>query len=126
MTQNIGIEVENWRELNRAFKQVDASIYKNLGKGIKKAAEPMRDDATNRAVSGIANLGTRWSQMRIGSTARAAYMVPKAKRRDGTGRPNLAPMLYDLAMAPAFEAHETQILHDIENLVDEAILKAGF
>lgn len=123
-----GIEIEGLAELNRAFKKVDKTIYTGLGKAIKLAAEPMRQDAQARAVSGITNITPRWAAMRIGATVKGAYMVPKAKPGGGGGspRPNLAPMLYERAMAPSFEAHEHQIVGDIEVLLDLAITKAGF
>ena len=88
------IKVEGVERVVAGLKAVDKATKREVRAGIKEAALPVQQRSEELAVSNIRNIGDRWSRMRIGSRgASLAYVAPRARRRGGSPRPNLAPLL---------------------------------
>jgi hypothetical protein len=68
----------------------------------------------------------RWAEQRIGVTARTVYIVPRAKRRGGSGRPNLKGLLLGRAMEPALVAKTDEVEEAAVKMLDSLARKSGF
>lgn len=120
------VRVEGLRDLNRAFARLGAGVKKELVGELALAAEPVRAAAVELAVSGIRNIGPTWSQMRVGVTQSLVYVAPKARRRRGSPRRNLAPLLMDRAMQPALDENQAEVVGRLELMVDRLGGESGF
>lgn len=119
------VRIVGLRELSLKFKAFDGAVSKQLSLELKEAAEPVRAAAEHLAVAGITNIGDRWSQMRVGVTQQLVYVAPKTRRRRGSKRPNLAPLLLTKALEPALEENEPVILARAEAAIQKAKAEAG-
>lgn len=118
------IRIENLRELERAFKLYGRGMEKGLREAMESAAEPVRFDAQELAVSNISNIGIPWSRMRVGVTRRTAYVAPQQKGRrtrlrPNAGRPNLRGLLLDRAMEPALERNIPRVEREFADALDD-------
>lgn len=120
------VRVEGLRDLNRAFARLGAGVKKELVGELALAAEPVRAAAVELAVSGIRNIGPRWSQMRVGVTQSLVYVAPKSRRRRGSPRPNLAPLLMDRAMQPALDENKEEVVTRLGLMIDRLGGESGF
>jgi hypothetical protein len=117
------IRVEGLFEMQRAFGRIDKAVKKDMRKELVDVAEPVRAASTKNAVAGIRHIGGRWSGMRIGVTAKAVYVAPKAHRRGGSPRPNLRDLLQremDAALDENAEVIVARLDHWLGILGDEA------
>jgi hypothetical protein len=125
MTQTT-IRVTGLTELQAALKDISADAKKELRLTLKEAAEPVRSLAAAKAGAEIRNLGPRWGQMKVGATNKVVYVAPKSRRRGGSPRPNLAPLLMDRAMQPALDASAAGIYERVDLMLDVITRKHGF
>jgi hypothetical protein len=124
MPSTNAIRVKGLRELNRAFARADRDIRLGFRGALKDAAEPVRADAESLSRERIANIGDRWSRMRVGITTRVVYVAPREKgvtTRGGAAarRPNLAGLLMDRAMQPALDQNREQVVRSVERLLGD-------
>lgn len=115
---DVTIRVEGYRELSRAFKKLDSDLKRELPLGLREAAEPVKDLATRLADTQISNIGTVWDRMRIGVTTNAVYIAPASRRRGGSPRPNLSPLLLNQSMLPAVERSEGEVVRRLDVLLE--------
>jgi len=87
------VVVRGQQEVLRAFSGVEKDTKREMRKQLKQVAEPVRKLAEELAVGNITNIGSHWSRMRLGVTARAVYVAPTSRRAGGSPRPNLSPLL---------------------------------
>lgn len=122
------VRVKGLRELNRAFKNADADLRREFKKTLMEVAEPVRVRAEALAVSEIRNIGSEWSQMRIGATARTVYVAPKQRgnKMGPQKRPNLGVRLIEDAMEPALEENTELIVARLERMLDMVGITNGF
>jgi hypothetical protein len=121
-----GFRVEGLRELNRAFARASGDVKKGMRTELRKVAEPVKPVATGLAQANISNLGGgRWSEFRIGVTQSAVYIAPKARRKSGSPRPNLAPLLLKKSMIPAVKSKEGDIERGFEAWLESINHRAG-
>ena len=124
------VRVLGLRELTRAFSAVSDDMGRELTSELKEAAEPVRKEGEDLALSKITNMpaSPRWAVMRIGvSKAQGlVYMVPQARSRGGGKRPNLATKLMEQAMEPALEHNRAEIEGRVEELIDHIADRHGF
>lgn len=120
------VHVHGLRELNKAFGLMGKELKKELRDEIKNVGEPVRQAAEMKAVTGITNIGDRWSQMRLGVTSSVGYVAPKARRRGGSPRPKFAALLMNRAMIPALEQNEPQTIRRFEEMLDRLADRFGF
>lgn len=120
------IHVKGLRELNRAFAQVSKELKKEMRNELREAAEPARAKAESLAVANISNIGGYWSRVRLGVTQKSVYIVPKARRRGGSPRPNVGVLLLEQAYEPAVQESEPEIRDRLEGWLDDLAHKADF
>jgi hypothetical protein len=112
-----GVRVRGLRELEQAFARFGAAEKKMLTASLSAAVEPVRARAQELAASEIRNIGPRWQEMKVGVTTKLVYVAPRARRRRGSPRKNLAPLLMDRAMSPALEEKTPEVI----GLLDEVL-----
>ena len=120
------IKIHGQVELERAFLQLRREVLTELRPALRKIAEIVSKDAQARATTEISNIGDRWARMRVGVVQKGAYVAPASKRRGGSPRPNLAPLLMDRAMQPALDSKQEEVLTSLDLLVNASASKAGF
>ena len=106
-----GIKVKGLANLNRALQVADKDVRLGIRAEYRTVAEPVKADAELLARANISHLGAAWSQMRIGITQRAVYVVPKqrgARGRSRRRRPNLAGLMYP-QMQQALDQNQEEI-----------------
>ena len=137
------IRVRGAKELEAAFLEMRREVLLGLRTEILSIAEKVKDDAHRRSNVDIGNMpdSPRWAEFRLGVTttshfgALAAiglgaaatpmiYIAPKARRRGGSPRGNLAPLLQNV-MQSAADAHEEELWAGIEALINSSSAKAG-
>lgn len=119
------VHVEGLAEMNRAFARLDRDIKTKKTGELKKLVEPPRSAAEDNALSNISNIGSVWSGMRVGTSTSLVYIAPKARRRGGSPRGNLAGLLMD-AMQSAVDEHQEQIVEGLEHWLSKLESEAGF
>ncbi len=120
------VQVKGYRELDRAFGELAKDLKRDNRKALRVVAEPVRRTAENLAVGNISNIGSHWSRMRLGVTARAVYLAPTSRRAGGSPRANLADLLMDKSMQPALDENEALIVAGLERWVDGLSARQGF
>lgn len=120
------IQVEGVREVQQAFARVDIGSRRELQKELAVAAEPARVEAERLAVANITNMTERWSEVKLGVTTKSVYIAPRARRRGGSGRRNLAGLLLHQSLLPAAHGKETEIRGRLEVWLDGLQARAGF
>ena len=118
------VVTEGFVELSRAFGKVNKQFPKDLRKQLKRAAEPVRADASVLAGMQIRNLGEGdpWTGMRTGGGVKLVYVAPKQKGRASRSnprrrRPNLAPHLLK-AMQTALERNTTEVARQVDRALE--------
>lgn len=122
------IRVEGLRELQRDFKRISKDLDRGLTKELKAAAEPVKTEATTLALGRIRGLPRtpRWAGMRIGvSRAGSVYVVPSARRRGGSPRPNLGALLLK-QMDAAVDEKRDEVLRNMDDWLDKIGTNYGF
>jgi len=120
------IRVQGLRELSTAFGRLSAELKAELKAELAAAAEPVRARAEALATSEIRNIGPTWSRMRVGVTPGVVYVAPKSRRRRGSPRKNLAPLLMDRAMQPALEQEEPEVVGLLDAMLGRLSDENGF
>jgi len=128
MPAESGVTVTGLRELSRAFRYGDREAATLLRTGFRQIAEPIRRESETLTGSEIRNMhrSPRWMKMRTGITRTLVYVAPRQRGVKGRGpnprrRPNLANLMMRRAMEPALAHHEGQIVHEVEQLLDELV-----
>lgn len=120
------IRVQGLRELTSAFGRMSIQLKRDLAGELAVAAEPVRSRATDLAQTEIRNIGDRWSQMRVGVTTSLVYVAPKARRRRGSPRPNLAGLLMNRAMQPALDEKAPEVVGLLDAMIGRLGGENGF
>lgn len=115
------VSVEGLRELNRAFARADKQVKREFKGTLRKAAEPVRQDAESLAGSEIRNIGEPWSRMRVGTTRSLVYVAPRQrgkKTASNRRRPNLKDLLIDRSLEPALEQNIDGVTGEVEHMLN--------
>lgn len=133
MADNLGaVRVTGLRELTRAFRGISREANKRLRLELIRAAEPVKTQAQNLALTQIHNMprSPHWADMRIGVSAAKGlvYMVPQARSRGAKGgsRPNLKGLLLERSMDPALESQQAVIVYKVGQMFDNLADDYGF
>lgn len=112
-------------ELSRAFGRINKQFTKDLRKGLKAAAEPVRADASVLAGQQIRNLGEgdAWTGTRTGGGVRFVYVAPKQHGRTSRhnprrGRPNLKPHLLK-AYQEALRRNVDEVTRRVDHVLED-------
>ena len=112
------VSVRGLRELDRAFAEASKQIRREQRAELAKVAQPVKSAAEELAVSGIRNIGDRWSRMRVGVTSSLVYVAPKSRRQGGSPRPNLALLLLTKSLEPALDREQDVVVGGLERWID--------
>ena len=112
-------------EVNRAFSRIDSGLKRSLNKSLKKAGEPVRQDAQAVAPHVIRNLkagpgpsGSDWSGVRTGVTQRSVYIAPVERgrgRNPKKKRPNFKTLMLQRAYEPALDHNREKVVDIVGN-----------
>ena len=116
--------VRGRKELEASFIEMRREVLRGIKPALLAAAKPIADDAHGRTLTDIPSITDRWSQYRIGATVRGIYVAPKARRRGGSPRKNLAPML-EREMVAARDRNEAEVYAAIETVIGVASRTSG-
>lgn len=121
------VVVTGLRELQGAFKAADATLSRELRTGLRKAAEPVREDAERLAQSRIRNIlsptaEVDWWRMRVGITTSTVYVAPfqrsrLSRRNPLLKRPNLAGLLLERSMKPALDRNRERVVTEVDHVL---------
>lgn len=113
------VRIKGLKELQRDFKRLSKDLDKQMTGELKKAAEPVRAVAEQRALGGIRNMTPAWAGQRVGvSRARGSvFIAPSARRHGGSPRPNLGALLM-LQMEAAVDQKQDEVVVALEHMVD--------
>ena len=111
-------------DLNKAFRLAGKESSLELRVSLQRIVKPVRVGAEARALTSIRRMSEspKWAGMRTGVTRHSAYVAPKQKGVCGRGprrRKNLAPLLLNRAMLPAFDANRGVVRHELDRMLDE-------
>ncbi len=98
-----GVRVDGLAELQRSFALISDRLKADLTAQLAKAAGPAQFRAEHLAISDIRNMTLPWSSMKLGVLPNVVYIAPGMRRRGGSPRPNLGPLLLHKAMLPGVE-----------------------
>lgn len=116
-----GVRVKGLRELQRDIGRVDKQLRSELGKELKKLAEPVAADASRR----VARFGEK-TAAGIVAGRRGGGAVVRQRLRKVTGkRGDFGALQMRTALIPALEAHEEEVVHGVEDLLDRLTSEAG-
>lgn len=120
------VVVSGYKEAARAFGKLNREFPKEVRTRLKRAAEPVRAEATRLAGQQIRNLGAGdlWAQTRIGGGSRLVYIAMKQRGRASktnprVRRPQFGDLLMERAMKPALERNREKVAASVDNLLGE-------
>lgn len=116
------VRVSGLRQLNRAFREVDKALAKELRDELRDAAGIVAEDARSRfqSISPSSAAGFK-------PRARAAgAFVEQSKRRTTGKRPDFGALQMTRALLPALEAKEGEVIDRVEQMLDRVGDRAGF
>lgn len=121
------VSVSGLSDLQRAFKAADITLSRELTVGLRKAAEPVREEAEQLAGSRIRNIlsptaEVDWWRMRVGITTSSVYVAPFQRSRLSRRNPllkrrNLAPLLLERAMEPALDHNRGRVVAAVDDVL---------
>jgi hypothetical protein len=121
-----GVQVEGLAELRRALSRLSTEAGRAFRAELADLGKDIAMDASTRAVDEIRNIGDRWSEFRVGVTAREVYVVPRERavgRGSARKRPNLAGMLMTRALEPAMVENEVYVEQRLNEILETLIIK---
>lgn len=121
MPRAASVQVHGLREVNRAFKRIDDQLVREVKEELKKAAEPVAADARER-IGHYAGAST--STIAPIATMRGAVVRQRQNKKTGN-RPDFGG-LQVVHMIHALEDNESQVVEQVEDLIDWLGRKEGF
>lgn len=114
------VHVKGLRELTRDFKKMSKELDDEVTDELKRVAEPVKQVATRYALGHIGNMprSPRWAGMRVGVAKGrgVVWMRPAARRRGGSPRSNLGPLL-QREMEAAVENKEQEVVNGLDKML---------
>jgi hypothetical protein len=113
------VEVRGLRELELLARSKGREASRELNRGLRSVAEPIRRDAEQLAATNITRIGPKWSKMRVGVTQRLVYVAPRERGVKGRGdlpkrRPKFADLMQARAMQPALTQNSAFVLRSVD------------
>jgi hypothetical protein len=116
------VRVEGLRELQHAFAVANKVLAKELRKGLRESAEPVRADAEMLAGTRIRNMdapsagGQDWRRMRVGVTKTSVYVAPRS-RPGRRKRRNLFDLMTGRSLEPALDANVNEVTERLDDVL---------
>lgn len=122
------IRIHGLRQLNRAFRDLDKDLAKDVRRELIAAADPVQQTAHGYALERIRNITEPWARFRIGATQTLVYVAPKerGRARGRQRRQNFATLLAERAMEPALADNQQQITARVWAVIERMVRRAGF
>lgn len=116
------VRVEGLRELQRAFKNSDRELAKQLTRELKDAADIVRQDAVARfmRISPASAAGFR-PRARIGNAA-----VEQSRKRTTGKRGDFGALQMNVALLPALQSKQDEVIDHIDAMLDRIGKAEGF
>lgn len=118
------IRVEGLADLQRAFAVANRTLSRELRKGLRESAEPVRADAEILASLEIRNMeppgagAQDWRRMRVGVTRTSVYVAPRARASSGKRkRRNLFDLMTGRSLEPALDANVEEVTHRLDDVL---------
>ncbi len=122
------VEIVNLGEITRSIKLLGPAVYKAARAGLLEAAEPVKRDADQLALSEISGMKRArakpppWSIQKEGSTVHSVYIVPtqrgkRSQRTDGDRRRSdrFVSIMYGKSYNPALEKNRPVVAQTVDN-----------
>ena len=124
----MAVRVKGLAELSRDFRRMSGDVSTEVVDGLKAAAEDVRTDAENYALTRIRNMprSPNWAGMKIIAGVKGVSMVPSARGRGGRGRANLATLLMERSMDPALQQNAATVEKKVGDVLDSLAGRNGF
>lgn len=117
------VRIKGLRELNRALKNYDKDLNKDLERELLAAATLVKEDAYQRFV-GVDLKSAGGFRPRIRGFGR---VVVEQRYRKTTGQhPNFGSLQMRRALLPALSAQEEPVMKAVEGMLDRLGLEEGF
>lgn len=116
------LRVEGLKELQRAFRQVDDELRKDMQKGLQKVAKIVADDAKSRLDSRYGGGAGRYIRARVKGTSGIA----ESRARSTGAHPNFGGLVMRHGLIPARAAKADQVRREFETMLDKLGRGAGF
>lgn len=116
------VRVRGLRALQRDFRRISKDLSKEVREGLRKAADPVRQEAT--ALFAPVNADSA-SGYRIVVRQRGVALEQSRRRTTGA-RPDYARLQFARAMAPAVESKENEVVKGLEDALDDLARGYGF
>lgn len=114
--------------MQHAFAVADRTLAKELRKGLRDAAEPVRSEAEILAGVTIRNMEVPtageqdWRRMRVGVTKTSVYVAPRSRASSGSRkRRNLFDLMAGRSLEPALDAN----VEDVTRRLDDVLGTVG-
>jgi hypothetical protein len=116
------IRVEGLRELQRALRNADKELAKDLTRRLKEAADIVRQDAASKfaSINPVSAAGFR-PRARTGVAA-----VEQSKKRTTGTRPDFGSLQMRVALLPALADNTDNVVAAIDRMLDELGQAEGF
>jgi hypothetical protein len=116
------VEVEGLRDLNRSLARMERDVRLGVRRELRSVGEPVASEAESLALGRISGMpkSPGWAAMRVGVTANSVYVVPvrRGTKTKSRKRSNLADLMMDRAMQPAFEHHRAEVVAGFDRVLD--------
>lgn len=111
--------------MQRAFRVADKTLSRELRKGLRDSAEPVRSDAEMLAGTRISNMGAPasadaqdWRRMRVGVTRTSVYVAPRSRASSGSRkRRNLFDLMTGRSLEPALDANVDEVTRRLDDVL---------
>jgi hypothetical protein len=119
---NATVRVHGIREVNAAFRKVDAKLARQFGDDLKKAAIPVLEEARQLEQQWPgASIGT----IRIKRSGPRVFVEQSARKKTGL-RPDFGALQMHSALIPALEDKSTTVFVEVERILNHYASSAGF
>jgi len=116
------VRVRGLRELNRAFKQVDADLRKELRRELREAGALVADEARS-LFEPVDPASAAGYKVRV---RQRGVAVEQSRRRTTGLHPEFGLLQMDRALLPALDDKQDEVVAKVEDILDHVGDAAGF
>lgn len=116
------VRVRGLKQLQRDFRRISKDLTREVRNGLRKAADPVRQEATALFTPNSADSASGY---RIVVRQRGVALEQSRRRTTGK-RPDYAKLQFAQAMAPAVESKQNDVVKGLEDALDDLARGYGF
>src|SRR6266540_4003609 len=117
------VRIKGLNELRMAFKEMDAALYRELGKELKQVAEVVAVDARRR-FSVVDHHSASGYKPRL--HGKRGVSVDQTLRKVTGKRGDYGALQMRRALIPALQSHESELVSGVERMLDRLEREHGF